>query len=217
MAYGRQYQSTRNDRRLRPDYTAALNAKLQFLPQRLEQQRAEQRHQDDLAFREKSFAQSERQFGDSQAMIRRQNAMREREQEVGMGLEAAKAGMGMAMRGGATLQSKFGGSVVPATAPSGWTPGAKTGGGGLFAKAGSAISPLKDAASKYLGHMTMGNTLGAGLIGFGAGRMFGGKNKLKKFGVGAAAGGLMGLFSGSGNTWKDAATGGLFGGLGGLF
>ena len=238
MAYGRQFQTTRSDNRLRPDYTAALNAKLRYLPERLAQQAAERKHQDTLAYQQRQFRQSERQFSDSQAMIRKQNAMREREQEAGMGLEAAKAGMGFAMKGGQNLKQRLSGA--DAELVKGGMGGFMMGGGGyqgpdaggisgnagaprglfssMSAKVGEYASPLKDAASKYLGHLTMGNTIGSGLVGFGAGRLFGGKSKLKKFGVGAAAGGLMSLFSGgTGGGAKDALTGSLFGGLGGLF
>ena len=234
MAYGRQFQTTRNDPRLRPDYTAALNQKLKYLPARLQQQQNEQQHQDDLAFRERTFAQSSSQFKDSQQLRRRQMEQTERAQEAGMGLEAAKAGMGMAMKGGMNLKDKlgsmpaFGSGGGGATAPSGWTPGTGTGTGGvakggLFSQlgsmAGKAGNFLKDSASKYLGGLTMGNSIGAGLTGFGAGRLLGGDNKLKKFGLGAAAGGLMSLFGGggSGSGGSDFITGSLFGGIGGLF
>ena len=222
MAYGRQFQTTRADTRLRPDYTAALNRKLQYLPQRLAQQQAEKQHEENLDLRERQFAQSESQFGEQQKLKRRQMAAAERAEEAGMGLEAAKAGMGFSMRDNMPLKDRLGGgSVPPATAPSGWIPGAtpEGGGKGLFSNIGKAGTFLKDSASKYLGNLTLGNTVGAGLTGFGASRLFGGDNKFKKFGIGAAAGGLMSLFGGggAGTGAEDFVTGGLFGGIGGLF
>lgn len=230
MAYGRQFRTTRADNRLRPDYTAALNEKLKFLPQRMEQQANEQRHQDSLAMDERRLAQANRQFQQSQQMQQKQYAQREREQEVGMGLEAAKAGLGYSMSGGSTLRERLGsGALKPATAPSGWTPGTGTGTGGaakggLFSGIGSSLKrpfkPVTNFVGKHFGHLTVGNTIGAGLLGFGAGKLFGGKSKVKKFGIGAAAGGLASLFGGggaAGGGGKDFITGSLFGGLGGLF
>lgn len=66
--------------------------------------------------------------------------------------------------------------------------------------------------------LSWGNTLGAGLIGFGAGGLAGGfmkkKNKWLSAGIGAGAG-LLSSWMGGSQGW-GLASGGFFGGLGGL-
>jgi hypothetical protein len=220
MAFGRQFRTTRADNRLRPDYVASLNKKLEFLPHRLAQQRAEEQHQDQVNYQNRSLIQAQSQF-------KRQMAMQEREQQAAMGLEAGKAGLGFALKkGGKNLGSYLspGGPSASATtfsprpggmggmaAGSGVTGVAKP--GGLF----SGFGALKESANKYLGHLNLGNTVGSGLLGFGAGSLLGGDNKLKKFAVGAGAAGLASLFGGGGGSAAEKITSGLFGGLGGLF
>jgi len=88
----------------------------------------------------------------------------------------------------------------------------------------AARTPTATAAkpgffSNMSSNLTLGNTLGAAGMGFGVGNLapaMGIKNKYLSGGLGALAGGLTGLFSGSGGPW-GAGVGALFGGLGGLF
>ena len=64
--------------------------------------------------------------------------------------------------------------------------------------------------------MNIGATLGGGAIGFGVGKAFGGKNKLKSGAIGAGVGGIASYLGGNQN-FGDAIGGAMLGGLGGLF
>ena len=234
MAYGRQYQGVRQDYRLGPDQITDLNTRLQYLPERIAQQKAEEQAAAQLKYQYTSLAQQKK-------IASQQAAQSERENQAALGLEVGKLGLNVATNPGAL--KPISGAIKPlisgsksgvANATGGgrnamganWTTGvsevpnesgSNTGSGGFF----GGLSKLGGSVKGVLDNMNFSNTIGSGLAGYGLSKMIGGDNKWKKFGVGAAAGGLMGLFTGGGSGWADSLKGGsigsIFGGLGGLF
>lgn len=109
----------------------------------------------------------------------------------GEGISKPRVGSEMGMLAG-TGSTQIGGTPSVQTVPK-------------FGEGGSIFDPNK---------MTLGNTVGAGALGYGIGTLFGGKKKkLLGAGLGALGGGLMGMLGGGGLT--GGLSGGLFGGLGG--
>lgn len=172
------------NRRLRSDPRAKLQARISNLPGMLAN-----KQQRDIIKRDTSF--QNKQIG----LQKKQMKQRKREQQVGMGLEAAKLGLNLATSdiGKSTVGQLYKGAKGTFSKAAGAAP-AKT--GGLYdVKPGAAIS--------------------GGLTGYGVGQMVGGSKKKKAL-YGAAAGGLMGMLGGGGN-WATGGISALAGGLGGLF
>jgi len=172
-----------------PRESAGLNARLRYLPGIMAQKKLKEQRSEDLAFREKQFSQSAQQAKDTLAL-------ENKAQRMSAGVSAANLGMGVA-----NLQSS-------------------QGAGGGLSKSISQIPGASRLGSMFgsggpIGSFTLGQGLSSGLAGFGA-SMFGGDSKLKKLGLGAGAGALMGLMGGAGGP-TGGLGGAVFGGLGSLF
>jgi len=192
-----QLSRVRRDSRLRVDQDAQLQSRMRFLPQ-IMQQKA------DKAIEAKRDAQFERRIGleqDRFALQKKRQKYQTRQDEVGLGLEAAKFGTNLAF-------SPMGKENL------GQTLGINK---GIFG-GGDTTTGQKPGT---VGGLKFGSMLSSGLTGFGVGRMVGGSKK-KRAMFGAVGGGLMGLLSGGkssgyGQAGLKAGIGGLLGGLGGLF
>jgi len=178
-----QLRRVTGNRRIASSPHAQLQAKIGALPQTLANKQQAEVIKRDTKFQGKQIG-----------LQKKQMKQRRREQQVGMGLEAAKFGMNLAT---SDMANKSVGSLYQ---------GAKE-------TLGGAPAPAKTGG---LYDVKPGVALASGLTGYGVGQMVGGKNKKKKAMYGAAAGGLMGLFGGGGNM-ATAGMGALAGGLGGLF
>ena len=180
-----QLQRVTGSRRLRYDPRAGLQAKIARLPQMQAQKQQREVIARDTAFQNKQIA-----------LARKSAAQRKREQQAGMGLEAAKLGftVGMGDIGKTTI-----GDITAGTR-------------NIFK---GKEAPKVEAKETGISGINVGAGLASGLAGFGVGKMVGGKKKLKKAGFGAGAGALMGLLSGK--SLIAGGIGGLMGGLGGYF
>lgn len=105
--------------------------------------------------------------------------------------------------------------------------GSKTGAGSTLGDLGNKVGTLWNSlvpsspvptmsTSGPISGINIGATLGGGAMGFGVGKAFGGKNKLKTGMIGAGVGGLASYLGGNQN-FGDALGGAFIGGLGGLF
>jgi hypothetical protein len=175
------------------------NAKLQGRVNRLPQMLANKQNKAilarDTAFQNKQIA-----------LQGKQRKQRERESEVGMGMEAAKLGLNIGM---SDMGNKSLGDI---------TRGAKNTYGSMFKK-GHTDTPKPTGASRGISdRINVGGALSSGLTGFGVGKLVGGKSKAKKSLFGAGAGGLMGMLSApKGGGMMGGLVGGLTGGIGGYF
>lgn len=211
MALG-QLARVRRDKRLAPNQLAALNERLKMLPDIIAQ-RQEREIMD----------QQERQARKQRQLVKDQMAQQEKEEKAALGLKAATAGGQLLLGGGSAgklgsktfgdvagsiggkVKSMFGGAHTPVKYEAGYT-------GPGMTKSTGPWGAIKGAA----GRQTLGSTLGAGLVGFGAGQLLGGDKPWKRALFGAGAGLLSNLFTGAGGGgWGGLASGGLFGGLGG--
>ena len=172
-----------------PRESTGLNARLRYLPGIMAQKKSNEQRAADLKFRNRQFQQSAQQSKDSLAL---QN----KAQRMSAGVAAANLGMGVQ-----NLQQAQGASGA-LNKSAGMIPGGV--GKGITSMFGSGA-----------GGFTLGQGISSGLAGFGASQ-FAGDNKFKKGIYGAAAGGLMGLMSGSGGL-AGGLGGAVFGGLGSLF
>jgi hypothetical protein len=202
------YRVTGN-KRLQPDQTAGLQARMQALPNMMAMRERKKQAAADKEFREAQLAQNKEQFDDSQEFQKDQD-------RTAFGLEMVKTGVnletGLASKKnfgeiGQEFKTSFGAPEVPANtapvAPNG-PPGANatfTGGG---AQGGG------NAAGSFFKNLQPGSMITGGLAGYGLGTMFKDESPEKKMLYGAGAGLLTGLLSGG-------VSGGLSGGIGGLF
>jgi len=134
------------------------------------------------------------------ALKKKEMKQRKKEAKMGMGLDAAKLGITIGGMDGGIFGSTKGGSEGAAGV------GAEEGGGSIM---------------KSLKGFDYGGAAGAGLLGYGAGKLAGGKSKVKKALFGAGAGALSSLLGGGGGSFgsmlTNALTKGGIGGLGGFF
>lgn len=194
--------------RLRPNQLAAMRARLRLLPQQLAAEQERRFHEENIAQQQAQLDFEKQAQKANQKLAKKQMKQEKRQEETAAGMQAGTLGLNLAQRGGGSItdmsrgiKSLFSGKSVEAA---NLAPQTATGGAGL------------------LSNMSLGNTVGSGLVGFGTGKLLGGKNKFLKSLTGAAAGGLLGLLGGGGSAAGGSAlaksvTGGLFGGLGGLF
>ena len=179
-----------------PRESAGLNARLRYLPGIMAQKKAGEQRAEDVAFRTKQFAFDTKSQKQLQQHQKDALALENKAQRMSAGVSAANLGMGVA-----NLQSS-------------------QGAGGGLSKSISQIPGASRLGSMFgsggpIGSFTLGQGLSSGLAGFGA-SMFGGDSKLKKLGLGAGAGALMGLMGGAGGL-TGGLGGAVFGGLGSLF
>ena len=170
-----QIQSLTGLKRLRPNQTAAMRAKLALLPQKLAKM--------------------------NQKMATKNLAQQDKAARTAFGLEVGKMGLNLGMGSKAAGSTRFGDLLK-----------------NPFAKGATSRAAGETAKGGALGNLSVGSSIGSGLTGFGAAKLVGGKSKIKKGLVGAAAGGLLGLIGGGGgNALAKTISGGLFGGFGGMF
>jgi hypothetical protein len=238
-----QLARVRFDKRLAPNQTEALNARLARLPQIIQQR--EQKKLTDAQIK---------QMAAERTLAKKKLKQDQREGKATLGLEMLKTGGKLALgaaKGGFAGYAGSKGGGTPTTLgstgnrfaeinankqfadrgvtggaimeqPKGFSTGAKygagfAGGGGAQPTGGAGAGGFGGMMGKFGSSLTMGNTLGSGLAGFGASQLLGGEktSKLKRFGIGAGAG-MLASFLGGGFSGMGMAAGGLFGGLGGL-
>lgn len=174
---------------------AKLQARINRLPQMLQNRQSQAILKRDTAFQ------------NSQIALQRSAAkQRKREQEAGMGLEASKLGVNLAMSdmGGKTL-----GDI---------TRGAKDLYGNAFKKGYTNKAVPTGAARGWQDKVSVGGALSSGLTGYGVGKLVGGKSKTKKSLYGGGAGALLGMLSApKGGGMMGGLVGGGLGALGGYF
>lgn len=212
-----QLARVRFDKRLRPDQTEALNARLGRLPQILaarERKRVTDAQIANLAAQQKT--------------AKRRLALEEKQSRTALGVEVLKTGVKFATSdlGKETfsgLKGIFGGgekaaqAVPTANVFSGGPPGAPGPIERGATKFGAVVPATSGGLGGFTGGLTLSNTLGSASLGFGAatlGTSLLGKKKKPLLGAALGAGaGLLSSFVGSGGFNLGA---GLFGGLGGL-
>jgi len=184
--------------RFRRNQVAEMQAKLALLPgiiQAQNQKRAEARAMQEARF--------QRRLAKKQNKLQKQQIQfGEKRDKAALGIQAGTLGLNL-------LTSGIGSKTLSSLNP--------------FSKSESTSSTGSGVSSKggLLNNLTLGNTVGSGLAGYGLSR-FGGKNKLIKAGLGALGGSTVGGLSGyigSGKSFSPvgAFAGGLTGLLGGLF
>jgi hypothetical protein len=154
-----------------------------------------------LGIQREQLAQGERQFNWQADQASAARELQKETEKREMGVKAA--GLGFTAIGGGLGGKTTLGSIT-AGATNIWNK--------LFNEGAPEISPK----SEGLMGTNLGAIAGGGLIGFGAGQAFGGKDKVKKIAIGAGIGGIASLLADNGNL-TSAIGGGLLGGLGGLF
>lgn len=180
--------------------TAAIRGQLSQISGIMAAKQAKQIAEKQIAMDKARLAEEKRQYKKNLALERRSG-------EVELGMTAAKAGhgalaSGLGGFGDVTFNSFFGSSGTAGGAKSGAVMAARTGTGGSWYSG--------------LGDFKLSSGIGSGLVGFGAGKLLGGKNKLKKIGLGMGVGALAGMFGQGGFSLGGAMGGAAFGGLGGL-
>ena len=215
-----QYATTGNPAYKRKRYLEMINAQAPSLFGQKQAAWNKQMAEREAEMREKQLAMERARMMQEQKWNKRQFDLAETQGKAQMGLQAADWGT-------KALTSDIGKMSYGEA----WDKGKKKlmdavgyGGGGtplpqttnVPGTGGMTQPQLKQPG--FWSNVTLGNTLGAGLLGFGAGNLapaMGIKNKWMKGGVGALAGGLGSLFTGGGPI--GAGLGALFGGLGGMF
>jgi hypothetical protein len=177
---------------------AKLQGRVNRLPQMLANRQNQAILKRDTAFQNKQIA-----------LQGAQRKQRERESEVGMGMEAAKLGLNIGM---SDMGKKTLGDI---TAGAG---NAYRGVTNKFRSPTNQKSTTLPAKEGMFSNVNVGGALSSGLTGFGVGKLVGGKSKAKKSLFGAGAGGLMGMLSAPrGGGMMGGLIGGLTGGIGGYF
>ena len=164
-----------------------------------------------LTLQEQQARQAETQFGWQQSEAEKAMALRKESEQKQMGVTGAGLGFNL-LSGGMGKGLTLGNITDKASGL--WS--------GLFGKEeqpqqlgmGATQTPTTPAASPWR-DINAGAMFGGGLVGAGAGQVFGGTNKLKKSAIGLGVGGLAG-FLGGGGDWGSALGGGILGGLGSL-
>ena len=187
-----------NNPRLRVRESAKLAGRMPMLTQII----ANKQRQEDIDRQQeqfnRSFGQAERQLGldrarfaSEQEQFKKSQALQRRQQQIGMGLEAAKLGL--------TTSKDFGGKTL----------------GDLSKNVTKSFGAEKNIFSGTPGvsNFDAGSAVSGGLLGFGASALIPGKNKALKAGVGALAGGLSSFLGGG--SFISGSLGGALGGFGG--
>lgn len=168
--------------------TADLNARIPGLQSILASRQAKKIRKEDVAFREREFAQSRQQAKDSAELQRQQ-------QRAQFGLEVAKTGINLSTNP-ATSGKTFGGLF-----------------GDIRGKLGGSSAPTKG----FFSNLNIGQTVGSGLTGFGASGLFQKKGAKLLAGVGGGLlSSLAGGASTAAGLGGGALFGGLGGLAGGL-
>jgi len=176
---------------------AELNARQALLPTMLyNQQRAKEiATQEDQFSRQHDLAQ--RTFAADQSNMEKSRQAADRASQVGMGLSAAKLGTNIGMQHG----DKTVGGLIQGTK-------------NMWAGTPGATAAPSSGSMGFVNNLSIGSALGGGLAGFGVSQLIGGKSKVKKALLGAAAGAGLGLLGGTGASGVASGTfGGLIGGL----
>jgi hypothetical protein len=192
---GQYRRVTGNPSRRKAGQQAVLQSRINMLPQLLQAQQQRAQIARDTQFQNQQMSLQKKQL-----------KQRDRESEVGMGLEAGKLGLtlGMSDAGKKTFGDLF-------SAGSGMVHDVS---GGRYGTAGGGPK----GEGNMLSNFNIGGGIASGLTGYGVGKMIGGKNKTKKGLYGAGSGALMGLLSSKkGQGLSGMISGGLLGGLGGIF
>ena len=225
--YGSQYRGVRGarPRQLMPDQVAALNTQLQYLPERMAQQQAEQQHQETMDYNYKSLAQAQNIFNKNYALQKKTAEQAQNQAQATMGLSAGTLGLNAAMSGAGstTLADKYPGTFAGKFDASAdakqLNKSIYSTTSGVSGNTTPGTTGILSSAKAVLGNLSLGNTIGAGLMGFGASNIakgLGVKNKFLGSAIGAGIGGLSSLFTGGGNSTANVISGSIFGGLGGL-
>ena len=222
---------TRN-KRLFPNQTAELNARLPYLNDILSQQSEREYQaaniknmnaqtdleksrfgleQQQFGLEEKRTGLAEQEVGIKQAELdaraseqawSQKNA--QKQYDLQKQGEITQMGIKGAGLGATLLGSKFGDVSLGGIMDKGKT---------QWDKAWGNTPSATPSTGGFWSDLPVGSMVGGGLVGFGASRL-GGKNKGLKALFGSAGGALAGGLTGG---WQGAAGGGLLGGLGGLF
>jgi hypothetical protein len=162
-----------------------------------------------LTLEQQRVAEEARKNAWEQQVYKKTRALEEDKEQREMGIKAAGMGMslfGSKMLGGGGTLGDLGNKVSGL-----WS--------SLFGS--SQIAPGTPKAPPFsttgpISGLDIGASIAGGAMGFGAGKMFGGRNKLKSSLIGAGVGGLA-SYLGGGQSLSSSFGGALLGGLGGLF
>ena len=162
-----------------------------------------------LTLEQQRVAEEARKNTWEQQVYKKTRAFEEDREQREMGIKAAGLGLslfGSKMAGGGGTLGDLGNKVSGL-----WS--------SLFGNTqtapGTPVTPPFSTSGPVSG-LNIGASLAGGVMGFGAGKLLGGKNKMKSSLIGAGVGGLASYLGGGGNV-GSAFGGALLGGLGGLF
>jgi hypothetical protein len=208
---------------LRRNQTAELQARKDMFPSLLElemqsefNERQIEQGERGLALQEESLLNQKAQAERSFSMEQKRHELAERESDIGTGLQAAKLGV-TALTTDFDFGGLFGGERD--TTGTGFSSGGviDIGEGKLQQTVPNATPYIFDseggAPEGFFSNIPIKSGIAGGAMGFGAGKLVGGKNKLLQAGAGILAGGVTGFLSGG---LKGSLLGGLAGGGGGL-
>lgn len=213
MAYRQTSQiSGTTGRRQRLNQVAAINARLDYLPDIMAAKERKKQQAETVARTKEREAIEDVRYEKAEEF-------RKKQERTALGLEATKLGTTLQGSGGTTfgdvagsLKSTFGGgyggkegAAAGQVGGPGNIPQTTTSGGD-----GSFFSSVKGG----LTDTTLSSAIGSGLTGYGAAQIFSDKSERTKAGWGVLAGGLTGLLGGGGIS--GMLSGGFYGGLGGL-
>jgi hypothetical protein len=195
-----QSYSVTGNRKLFPNQSADLNARLQGLPNLMALQQTKKQYEEEKAYRERSLEQ-QKEIADKELSFQRE------QDKTAFGLEMTKLGTNLAT-GPNISKTTFGdiGDKFKSKPPSTYN-----------ARYGSEYENPGNTTPKdrgFFSKMNPGSMMAGGLSGFGMGTMFSKEPTERKLLYGGAAGLLTGFLSGGG--WSGALSGGLGGLFGGL-
>jgi hypothetical protein len=180
--------------RLRRNQTAELNARMNYLPTLI----ANKNRRDDIARQEEMNTAQKAQWGRQYQLQKDANKFAEKQQRIGMGLEAGKLGLNILGSYGPTRSDPNRGSLS-----------------NIFSSFGGSTKVGGTSSPGIMSNLNLGSLVGGGLAGYGAAKAFGKKKKGVNALIGAGTGAALGALTGG--SIGSSITSGLGGGLGGLF